>query len=148
MFPSYDARFFGGRLHGEGEAEIGSVVEGRCEESAGVREEPVVGHSGGEKIAPVARGGGAEGDEAQDSISIDSAEGRVGERHSDGGLDRVFMLGDAAGKVSSYMMAIRYRDYCCDCLLNLLTWSNDGSVMDRVSKTCDVNAGASHVHSM
>jgi hypothetical protein len=47
-----------------------------CEESAGVREEPVVGHSGGEKVAPVVRGGHAEGDEGQDSISIDSAAGK------------------------------------------------------------------------
>jgi hypothetical protein len=67
MFPRYDASFFGGRLHGEGEveAEISGVVEGRCEEIAGVCEESAVGHSGGEEVAPVAWCGGAEGDEIE-----------------------------------------------------------------------------------
>jgi hypothetical protein len=50
------------------------VVEGRREEFAGVREESVVGDSGGEEIASIARGCGAEGDETQGSISVDSAE--------------------------------------------------------------------------
>ena len=54
------------------------MVERRCEESAGVCEESVVGDSGGEEAAPVARGGGAEGHETQDSISVESAEGGVG----------------------------------------------------------------------
>jgi hypothetical protein len=86
-------------FHGEGEAEIGSVVEGRCEESAGVVEESVVGHSGGEEVAPVARRRRAEGDETQDSISIDSAEGGVGEPRG------------PAGQCASNLMAIKYRDY-------------------------------------
>ena len=49
---------------------VGSVVEGRCEESAGVCEEPIVGHSGGEEVASVAGGGGAEGDGTWNQVSI------------------------------------------------------------------------------
>jgi protein-S-isoprenylcysteine O-methyltransferase Ste14 len=53
------------------------VVEGGCEESAGVCKESVVGNSGGKEVAPVAGSGGAEGDETQDSISVESAQGGV-----------------------------------------------------------------------
>jgi hypothetical protein len=48
---------------GEGETEISGLVEERCEESAGVCEESVVGDSGGEEVEAVAWGGGAQGDE-------------------------------------------------------------------------------------
>jgi hypothetical protein len=79
VFPRYDACFFRRRLHGEVEveAEVGGVVEGRCEESTGVREESVVGDSGGEEVEAVAGGGGAEGDETQDSVSVGEEEGGV-----------------------------------------------------------------------
>jgi protein-S-isoprenylcysteine O-methyltransferase Ste14 len=53
------------------------VVERGCEESAGVCKESVVGTSGGKEVASVAGSGGAEGDETQDSISVESAEGGV-----------------------------------------------------------------------
>jgi hypothetical protein len=73
---------FRGQQHGEGEgeveAEIGGVVKGRCEESAGVCEESAVGDSGGEKVEAVAGGGGAEGDETQDSISVGEEEISLG----------------------------------------------------------------------
>jgi hypothetical protein len=77
MFPRYDASFFGGAVHGEGEVEteIGGVVERRCEESARVCEESTVGDSGGEEVEAVAGRRGAEGDETQDSVSIGEEEG-------------------------------------------------------------------------
>ncbi len=53
------------------------MVEGRCEESAGVCEESVVGKSGGEEVAPLAGSGRAEGDETGYSVSIDPAQGGV-----------------------------------------------------------------------
>jgi len=55
-------------------AAIGGVVEGRCEESAGVCQESAVGDSGGEEVASVAGGGGTEGDETQHSVSVGEEE--------------------------------------------------------------------------
>jgi hypothetical protein len=54
------------------------VVEGRCEESAGVCKESVVEHSGGEEVEAVGGSGGTEGDEAQDSIPVGATEGGIG----------------------------------------------------------------------
>jgi hypothetical protein len=63
-------------IDGKGKAAcIGGVVESGCEESSGVREESVVGHSGGEEIASVTRRCDPEGDEIGNSVSVDQAEG-------------------------------------------------------------------------
>ena len=64
------------------------MVEGRCEESTGICEESVVGNADSQEIAAVARGGGAEGDEVGDSVSIDPAEG---------GIDRLSVLFNKSG---------------------------------------------------
>ena len=69
--------FFGGRHFGEGNA-VGGVVEGRCKKSAGVSEESVVGTRNGKEAQAVAGGGGPEGDEIGDPVSI----------HSEGGIGR------------------------------------------------------------
>jgi hypothetical protein len=64
-----------GSINGKGKAAaIGGVVEGRCEESAGVCEESVVGDSGGEEVEAVAWRSRAEGDETQDSIPVGATE--------------------------------------------------------------------------
>jgi len=72
--------FFGGQHGGEDkdEAEIGGVVEGGCEESAGFCQGSIVGDSGGEEVEAVAWGRRPKGDETQDSISVDQAQGGVG----------------------------------------------------------------------
>jgi hypothetical protein len=67
-----------GSIDGKGKAAaIGGVVEGRCEESAGVCEESVVGDSGGEEVEAVAGGGCAESDDVGNSVSVDSTEGAL-----------------------------------------------------------------------
>jgi hypothetical protein len=65
-FSRYDAAFLEGS-HGESEveAEISGVVEGRCEEFAGVCEESVVGHPGGEEVEAIARSSRTEGHETE-----------------------------------------------------------------------------------
>jgi hypothetical protein len=68
-----------GSIDGKGKAAaIGGVVEGRCEESAGVCEESVVRHSGGEEIAAVAWRRRAEGHEAWRQVLVGEEEGGLG----------------------------------------------------------------------
>jgi hypothetical protein len=62
--------FFGGRKHGKGTATIGGVVEGRCEESAGVCEESAVGDSGGEEVEAHTWCCSPESHEAESQLSI------------------------------------------------------------------------------
>ena len=68
--------FFGGRSHGKGKitAETGGVVEGRCQEFAGVCEESIVWDPGGEEVASLAGRRGAEGDEIGSSVSFGTKE--------------------------------------------------------------------------
>jgi hypothetical protein len=73
--------FFGGRYYGEGKA-VGGVVEGRCEEFAGVGEKSVVGTRNGKEAQADARCSGPEGDEIGDPVSI----------HSEGGIGRLSSL--------------------------------------------------------
>jgi hypothetical protein len=73
--------FLKGGIHGKAKAAFGcGVVERGCEESAEFCEGEDVTAAGSKEAASYARRGRAEGDEAQDPVSIDQKEKSLGFR--------------------------------------------------------------------
>ena len=70
------------RNHGEGKEEttVIGLVEGRCQESAGVRESEAFGYADREEVEAYAGRGFAKSDEARSAFAINQAKGRLADR--------------------------------------------------------------------